>query len=310
IKVTEDMDFNRYPDQKVSSLRRKLGEYTGFSMGNIMVGNGSDELLLMIILAFAGDGGQVIIPAPTFGMYEYYARAAGSEIRRLELNPDFSLDWTGLKTELEQSGNSLAFLCSPNNPTGNLLNADQLERCLQESEAMVVLDEAYFEFCGQTLVELVKSYDNLIVTRTLSKAFGLAGLRVGYLVAQTGVIDRLEGVRSPYNVDRFSQQVALKVMEYRHLYREQWELIIKERKRLYTALEALSGVTAYPSQANFVLFRPELPSKQVHQQLKNRGLQLRLLTGLPVAGDCLRITAGQREAGDLFLQSLPEITGG
>lgn len=310
-KVAGQLPYNRYPDKRVYSLRQEISRYIDMPYRRIMVGNGSDELLLMLIMAFAGRGEKVVITRPSFTMYQFYAKAVGADLAAIDVKSDLSLDWQRFREEAAADNRGIIIFCSPNNPTGHVPRRDKLEQLIKTTDKIVVVDEAYYEFCGKTVIELTETYSNVVVTRTLSKAFGLAGLRVGYLIGNNDIIERLEEIRSPYNADSFSQECARLVLEQSSQFEKYWQKIIKERDTLFRSLNEMAGITPYPSEANFIMFNsidPQVISeKAIYQQLKERDVLVRYLPQLPVTGDTLRVTAGKPEENKCFLKELKNV---
>ncbi|MGM0410308.1 MAG: histidinol-phosphate transaminase [Bacillota bacterium] len=303
----KDFEFNRYPDSNATKLKNKLANYTGISSDKLIIGNGSDELLLMIMTAFLAPNKKAVISKPTFGMYEFYADLIGNGSYNLSLKSDFSPNWQEIKKYANKSDTSLIVFCSPNNPTGKEVDEEKLEEFIKNTDKYILLDEAYYEFSGKTLIELVNKYENLIVTRTFSKAFAIASLRIGYLAANKKIVDKLEEVRSIYNSDRFSQKTASLILEDINLFEKQWKLIRKNRDELYKELKDIKGVTPYSSKANFILFNTELEEKSVYEKLKKKGIEIRFLENLRVLGDSLRVTVGSEDENSKFLLNLREI---
>lgn len=298
-------DLTRYPDAAAVSLRKSLSGYTGVDPESIMVGNGSDELILNIMLTF-GTGGTFAVATPTFSMYGLHGRVASTgkvEVPRLH---DFSLDVEALKQEASRPDVRIVVICTPNNPTGTAIPRDEIEDILSNTNAVVVVDQAYAEFGGESCTPLLERYPNLIILRTFSKAFGLAGLRVGYLLAGQGVIKELLKVKQPYNLNAFSQAAARVVMENQPPFMERINLIIKERDRLFAELSSLPGVEAFPAQANFILFRTPLPAERIYSGLLERGVLIRNVDG-PGLSRCLRVSVGTAEENKTFVEKLGEI---
>ncbi|HOV78997.1 MAG TPA: histidinol-phosphate transaminase [Bacillota bacterium] len=295
-------DFARYPDPRAERLRESLADYTGVAPENIMVGNGSDELILNIMLTF-GAGAEYVVTPPTFSMYGVYGLVASASRVEVPRLADFSVDMESLKRVAGSRGVKVVIICNPNNPTGTATPPDEIEGLLAGTNAVVVVDEAYVEFGGETCIPLLARHPNLIVLRTFSKAFGLAGLRVGYLLAGRSVVRELLKVKQPYNLNAFSQTAARVVMENLPLFRERIEKILAERERLFSGLSGLPGVEAFPTRANFILFRTALPAKQVYGGLLERGVLIRNLDG-PMLRRCLRVTVGTAGENGLFLERL------
>lgn len=306
-KKIKGFQFNRYPDSKAKKLKKKVADYTGLDSENLLIGNGSDELLLMIMTKFVAPDKKAVLVHPTFGMYEFYADMVGKGSYDLSLKKDFKVDWDELASYSKKDDSALTVLCSPNNPTGNILDFKKLEDFIKNTENYVLLDEAYYEFCGKTLIDLVKKYDNLIVTRTFSKAFGIAGLRIGYLAADRKVIEEIRKVKSIYNADRFSQKIATLVLDEIDEFKKIWKTIRENREKIYNELVEMIGVKPYKSEANFILFNTEKPEKEIYLELENRGIQIRFLEGLEILGDSLRVTVGTEKQNERFICNFREI---
>lgn len=304
----EAAGFPRYPDPFSTKLRAKLTEYTGVKMEHILAGNGSDELILSLFLAFGGQGSRVVIPVPTFGMYKIAAQMTGATPAEVPLQNDYSLDLEAVKQEIADPRTKLVFLCSPNNPTGNWIPEDEIRTvCRAASKAVVVLDQAYAEFAGQECSALLKEFPNLVILRTFSKAFGLAGLRVGYLLTGDEIIAELLKVKLVYNLNSFSQIAALKVLENQEVFRRQLEDILREKSRLQSRLEGIPGVIVYPSAANYFLIKLNRPAGDVHRQLVERGVLVRYLGVGHGLENCLRISVGTEQENLELLSKLKEI---
>lgn len=306
LSLLRNDQLNRYPDPQAGELRRALSVYTGWPPEGIMAGNGADELILNLLLAF---GGRTLIATPTFSMYRIHAVIAGAEPVAVPRQADFSLDLEAITAAAEQPQTRLVFICSPNNPTGNVTAAAEVETVLRSTRALVVVDEAYQEFCEESCLPLLDRHPNLVVLRTLSKAFGLAGLRVGYLLADPAVIRLLQRVKQPFNLNRFSQLAARAALARREEFREPIRRIREERERLQTALAALPGVTVFPSRANFLLFRTPLSADAVYRGLVAEGVLIRNMHG-PGLEDCLRVTVGRENENRFFLEKLKLVLGG
>ncbi len=308
LRRVDGQTFTRYPDADAQVLREAIGEYTGFSAEHISVGNGSDELILNLMLTFAV-GGRVLIPVPTFGMYRIHTVIAGGTPVLVGREPDFSVDAERLLQAANENAAQVIVLCSPNNPTGNTTPLETVERVTAGFDGIVVLDEAYYEFCGRTALSLVNKYANLAVLRTFSKAFGLAGLRVGYMVAQPELIRAVWRVKQPFNVDVFSQSAAAAVLENRHLFQAQVEKLKRDGAALYDRMRALSGIEVFPTEANFILFRTPLEAREVYTALLAQGVLIRDLGG-PRLERCLRVSFGRPEENARFLDSLERVVSG
>lgn len=305
LRAVVAQDFNRYPDTDAVQLREKLADYTGLAAENIMVGNGSDELILAVMLAF-GLKASFAVATPTFSMYGIHGRVVSAKEIEVPRLADFTLDYQALIQAAANAAVKIVVVCNPNSPTGNLTSLEIIEELLARTNAVVVVDEAYVEFSGQTSVPLLKKYPNLVILRTFSKALSLAGLRVGYLLAQGAVLTELLKVKAPYNVNNFSQKAALAVLEQLPLFQERVKKILAAREVLASALAKLPGVEVFPSQTNFILFRTALPSQEVYRGLLERGVLIRYLED-PALLRCLRVTVGTERENNIFLEALGDI---
>ncbi len=306
IEALRDVALNRYPDPEARELRRLLGETLGVSPAQLLVTNGSDEAIQLLGMAVAGPGLCVLAPVPTFAMYEICGRVLGLRFAGVPLRQDFDLDAEPFLDALRRERPPLVFLAWPNNPTGRLFDAPVVEAIIRESRGLVVVDEAYTDYSGQTFLPKLAHYPNLVILRTLSK-IGLAGIRLGMLIASSAVVEALNKVRLPYNVNALSQATACVVLRHGAVVRERAQAIVRERQRLLGSLRGLAGVTAYPSDANFFLIRSARPAEEIFQGLLARGILVRDFSRAPLLPNCLRVTVGTRQENDHFLAALTAI---
>lgn len=300
-------DFTRYPDPLGRALKEKIAAIANVGTQNLILGNGSDELIQLILQTFGGPGKRVIIPAPTFSMYRIHGEITGTIPVEVDRDESFGLAVDNLLTEMNHPDTRVTFIATPNNPTGNSVSTEDIRRLAGGVRSLVVVDEAYIDFGGETSLPLLEDYPNLVIMRTFSKV-GLAGLRVGYLIAGADVITELTKVKQPYNVNTFSQMAARAVVEHWPLFRAQIDAIIAERERLAGVLETLPGVQVFPSQANFILFRVSGSPDEIHQKLLERGILIRKGLGKTHGlQECMRVTVGTKEENDKFLQKMQEI---
>ncbi|MBC7104961.1 MAG: histidinol-phosphate transaminase [Firmicutes bacterium] len=298
--------FNRYPDPAAGELRADLARYVGVRPEGVLVGNGSDEMILNLFLAFA-TGGSVAIATPTFGMYAVHARIAGAvPVAVPRRAGDFAADMATHLRRAREDGVRVTVLCSPNNPTGNATPPEEVAELAAAARGLVVVDEAYGEFGGRSCLPLLAEHPNLVVLKSFSKSFGLAGLRVGYLVARPEVVAQVLKVKQPFNVNTFSQMAARAVLRHLPLFYERIDAIRREREVLRAAMAEIPGVTVHPSEANFLLFRTPLPAGEVHRALMRRGVLVRLLDGPDLPG-YLRVTVGRPEENRAFLAALRDV---
>ena len=306
LEVLRKVEINRYPDPVAHALKEKLRAALKPPAGmELLLGNGSDELIQIILLALARPGAVVLAPPPTFVMYEMTATFVGMKFVGVPLKEDFALDLAALRRAVAEHRPAAIFLAYPNNPTGNLFAAEEIEALIRESEGLVVVDEAYHAFAGESFMDRLGRYDNLLVLRTLSKQ-GLAGLRLGVLAGAHAWVHELDKLRLPYNINSLTQASVEFALAHAEVLEAQAAQIRKDREALYRALCALPGVRAWPSRANFILFRVEGRSaSEVHHGLRHRHV---LVKNLDPAGGalqgCLRVTVGTDPENAAFLAAL------
>ncbi|MFN3395528.1 MAG: histidinol-phosphate transaminase [Thermodesulfovibrionales bacterium] len=304
IKNLKDIKTNRYPDPEAKELRKVVAKRWGISSDNILHGNGSDELIHYIVTTF---GGPVLYPVPTFSMYGIISKALGEKTIEIPLAPEFDIDIKHMLQKIKRERPHLIFLSSPNNPTGNCFSSEAILRIIETSGAVVVVDEAYQPFASRKgFLPLFRDYQNLLIMRTLSK-IGLASLRVGFLIGRQEIISEINKVRLPFNVNSYSQAVAIRILKEKGLIDGAIKKIVSERERLFSALSGIKGIEAFPSEANFILFRVRSPEK-VYRSLLKKGILIRNLDS-QVRG-CLRVTVGTERENSLFLKALKDITYG
>ncbi|MFH1861110.1 MAG: histidinol-phosphate transaminase [bacterium] len=298
--------FNRYPDPHARILRENLSIKLSVLPEMIMMGNGSDELILYLLLCFGPK--RVIFPLPTFAMYDILAKSTLSTATGIPLDDDFEINDEKIIDEAKKEP-SIIFLSYPNNPTGNCFSRERIERIISQTDALIVLDEAYYEFSQETFLPLVHECERVVILRTLSKAFGLAGLRIGYMIAQPSVINEVKKVKLPYNLNAFSQVAASLSIENSPLFLPIVQGIMDEQKRISDELSAICQIKVYPSKANFILFRiaSDIFAKDVFDLLVNKEILIRYLGDVPGLNNCLRVTVGRPEENNEFLQAMKGI---
>lgn len=300
--------YNRYPDPHQIAVKEKLAAIKQVDQSNIFLGNGSDEVIDLLFRAFCEPGNDnVVIPQPTYGMYAVCAGINNVDIKYINLTNNFDLDVDAtLQTCDERT--KMIFLCSPNNPAGNLITTTKAETLIQRFTGLVVVDEAYIDFTNQPgLVPLLNQYPNLIVLQTLSKAWGLAGIRMGIGFASTEVIHVLNKIKPPYNISILSQQVALKALDNEVRKNEWVKEIISEREKLIIELKKLPQVIeVFPSDANFLLTRVK-DAKDIYRKLTERGVIVRDRSGVVLCDNCLRITVGTSAENEIIIRELSQL---
>jgi len=308
LKVLKTVKTNRYPDSEAKTLKKMISRYFAVMPENILQGNGSDELIYYLITTF---GGPVLYPIPTFSMYGIIAQAVGEKRIAIPLDEEFDLDIERMLKVIKKQKPKLVFLSSPNNPTGNCFSSDRILRIIETTSSpvsrhasIVILDEAYQPFASDRgFAPLLRDFKNLVIMRTLSK-IGLAGLRVGFLIADENIISEVNKVRLPFNLNSISQAIAIEVLKNKRALKSYTKSIISERVRLFKEMEKIQGIKPYPSEANFILFETENPDK-VYGGLLKRGVLVRNMKG--VVDSCLRVTVGTPEENRIFLRALEEV---
>ncbi|ABI57556.1 histidinol-phosphate transaminase [Alkalilimnicola ehrlichii MLHE-1] len=308
-----EVPLNRYPDAGAGELKARLRAAMGIPEGAaLMLGNGSDELILLINLLVAGPGRVVLTPGPGFAMYRIIAVNSGLGYREVPLAEDFELDETAMRAALREVQPAVVYIAYPNNPTGNAFNRDALARVIHEAPGLVVVDEAYYAFANDSFLPDVLAYPNLLVMRTVSKV-GLAGLRLGLVAGHPDWLEELEKLRLPYNISALTQASANFALDHREQLERSVAAIVAERGRLAEGLAAIPGVErVWPSEANFLTFRgPAGAAGRVHSGLREHGVLIKNLDGShPQLADCLRVTVGRPEENARFLAALGQVLSG
>lgn len=299
--------LNRYPDPAARELKTRLRTAMEIPAAmELVLGNGSDELIQMLALAVARPGALVLGFEPSFVMFRMIATFAGMRYVGVPLNADFTIDTAAAVAAVEQHQPALIFIAYPNNPSGNLFDADAIERMIRAAPGLVIVDEAYHAFAGASFMPRLAEFPNLLVMRTVSK-LGLAGLRLGLLAGHGAWLHHIDKVRLPYNVNVLTQLAAAEVLRHGDVLEAQAAAIRSERTRLITELRRLPGVEAYASDANFILYRVT-KADQVFSGLKQRGVLIKNLQGThPLLVDCLRVTVGTPAENTYFLSALTAI---
>lgn len=299
---------NDYPDTSYFDLRRKISSYCGTEVNQIVVTNGADEALDIIAKTLLDRRDEVIIPVPTYSMYRVCSEIMDARVVSIPRINDFRLNLDVIKKKLTTK-TKIIFLCSPNNPTGNTVSSEEMSSLLELSrDCTVVIDEAYYEFSGTTYSKLVDKYDNLLIVRTFSKAFSMAGVRVGYVISSQSSTERLNLVRPPNSLGVISIFLAQQSLEYLSQMRDNVKSIVAERNRMQKAMNEIKRCKVYPSEANFILFEPAgVLSDSLHSQLMKKGFVLRNFTGVSGIGNCLRVTVNTSKVNSLFLKTLAHL---
>jgi histidinol-phosphate aminotransferase len=304
-----DNGVNRYPDPHQRNLMAVLAEKKGIRTENLLLGNGSDEVLDLIFRAFCEPKqDNVITLPPTYGMYQVLAGVNNIENREVLLTEDFQPDVDGI-LKMADKNSKIVFLCSPNNPTGNRFDGNSIERLLQNFPGLVAVDEAYIDFSERpSIVRHLGAYPNLIVIQTLSKAYGMAGIRLGICIASKEIIAILQKIKPPYNINELTQQRASERMQEYDQVQSEVSRILQERQLLETALHEINFVSkVYPSDANFILVKVDDANKR-YRQLIEKGVVVRNRTSQPRCENTLRFTVGTKQETTSLIRILNELT--
>lgn len=297
-----------YPAPMADGLRAVLSEYMGVSPENILCGNGGDELITYVLNTFLDPRDKVLIHVPTFDMYELGAETLGAKILKVEDQPGYRRDIETFLSVRKKEAPKLTFLCNPNNPTGELLSLETVKSAAEACEAPIVVDEAYMEFAeGESAVSLIQDHPNVIVLRTLSKAFGLAGMRCGYIVAAKETIDAVAKVKNPYNLNAWTQLFGAIAVKHREDILKTRDTIIAERDRMETELAAIPGVTAYPSKTNFILIQVKDREEELFAAWKKADILVKQYKGKALLPRAFRITVTSRAVNDALIRVMKEV---
>jgi len=306
LEVLRNVSLNRYPDPASRKLKHHL--YQSFAIPDtvdVLLGNGSDELIQMIMLAVSAPGRVILAPEPTFSMYRMITITAGMKYTGVPLQNDFSLDADAILAAITEHQPAVVFLSYPNNPSGNLFDADVMRMIIETAPGLVVVDEAYHAFADATFIERLEEYHNLMVLRTLSK-MGLAGLRLGLLAGDARWLAEINKIRLPYNINILAQVSAEFALGHREIIEEQTRQICRDREAMFQELRRLDDITVYPSHANFILFRVASGrATEIFESIKSHDV---LIKNLHNAGgllsDCLRVTIGKPDENRAFMSAL------
>ena len=334
LKRLKDRAWSRYPDFAPQGLHERLAEFCGWRPEGVIAGNGSNELIQALLMVTVGEGKRVLITEPTFALYRQITTVLGGEVASVPLRSDLQFDVTALLEEIENTQPDVTILCSPNNPTGCVINDEELAVLLKASRGLIVVDEAYHEFahpvsltrdlhqrgaagatngqsrlgCGHSVVSLLSDHENLVVLHTFSKAMAMAALRVGYLLAAPELVQEIAKAVLPYNLNALSQTAAEVALEmFKARLEPLVEAICVERDRLYVELARIPGLVPIQSQANFMVVRSNLEPKRVFAELLERDILIRDVSGYPMLNDYFRVSVGTPEENDLLVGALREI---
>jgi len=299
------LDLHRYPDRSANALRSGIARAEGVDSSMVVCANGSNEILQAIVMAFAGAGRSVVVAEPTYALHSHIANLVGCTVVQAARRSDFTVDVESMITAANASDAALIFLCSPNNPTGTLEPLDTITALVERTEAMVVVDEAYCQFAPTTALDLPRSIlERVLIVRTFSKTWALAGVRLGYAISAASVIDGVAEGLLPYHLSSLTQKAGTLALDFASAMDHRVAAIVDERGRVAAALAEMP-VTVWPSNANFILFQPmSANADAVWQDLVDHGVLVRNCSSWPGLSNCLRVTIGTSDENTAFLNAL------
>lgn len=300
-------DWNRYPDFVPEKLYRLMSENLGVKYEQILIGNGSNEMITTIMTSILDRDKALVLPVPTFSVYKLIAGNLEADIKEIPLKSDLTFPVDELCNAAKGEG-TLTVICSPNNPTGKTMSRSDIVKILEASGGVVVVDEAYIQFGGESVIDLIESYEHLVVLRTFSKAFGLAGLRLGIMIGNERIIEHFAKVKLPYNINLFTQYTAEVILENPEIITERIQTINKEKIRLGKKLAEIKGLKLIDSEANFFLIEVVDPPV-VFDYLLSEGILIRDVSGYPMLDKMLRVSVGTPEENDILIEKLSKYYG-
>ncbi|MBT8172417.1 histidinol-phosphate transaminase [Candidatus Bathyarchaeota archaeon] len=304
----KNIDVRAYPSPRGGLAVKAISDFLCLSESEVAVANGADEIMDLLMKVFIRRGSKVMVVEPTFPMYTFFTELYGGKKVTVMLKEDFSLDVDSILKKADKE-TRLLFVCSPNNPTGNQFRESDIKQLLNQFKGIVVVDEAYVDFANSSIIDWVKDYDNLAVLRSFSKAFGLAGLRLGYLISSKSVVNYVKRVVGPFNVNSVTQQAIVLALQNGSYFKEKMELVVNERERLMKILQQIDGIIPFPSDANFILFKVTkegLNSKTLTERMANLNVLVKDRGHLQLLENCIRITVGTRNMNVSFVSALKE----
>jgi histidinol-phosphate aminotransferase len=298
------LELNRYPDREAGGLRSALGSRFTWPGDGVWVANGSNEIIQTLLLAFGGAGRRVLIFSPTYAMYTHFSNLTATELVERPVDEPWVLDPSFVAAAVAEVDPAVTFVCSPNNPTGTAQSLDVVRAALEPGRGIVLLDEAYAEFGGESATAILGRHDRLAVVRSFSKSWRLAGARIGYMLAHPWLIEALQIVRLPYHVSALTQACGEVAVRHAGAALSAVEEIVAERDRLSKELQRVREVEVFPSAANFLLFRTPLEGASLWKELADRGVLVRDFSSTPGLERCLRVTVGTGEQNAAFVEAL------
>ena len=305
------VDPKQYPEPQAGVAVAAIAAHLDLDPSMVYVGNGSDDVMDRLTRSFAKKDSTVLVIEPTFSMYGYFSDLAGARKQSVSLKPSFELDVDAI-LEASEPSTSILFLCSPNNPTGNQFRREDLEKILREFEGLVAIDEAYADFGRYSMVTWIKRFENLVVLRSFSKAYGLAALRAGYAISNPSIIGYLKKATAPFSVNAYTQKMIENCLSRSSRFKQGIRRVVREREWMTKQLQMIDGVKPYSSDANFILFRitkQDVTSSEVWKKLREMRILVRDKGSDPLLQNCIRVTVGTRRMNLVFLKALRKILG-
>jgi len=296
--------FNRYPDADSEKVCCLYGEYAGVFSKNIMAGNGSDELIQIIVNTFVEKGEKVAVLSPDFSMYSFYTEIGGGVVNNIESSLEFSVDIDYLISEVLRLEPKMIILSNPNNPTGAIIEREKLIKLIETCKCLVVIDEAYFEFYGKSLVDKIDDYDNLIILRTCSKAAGMAAIRLGFLITNEELLSELKSVKPPFNVNSISQSFGEVILRNKDIIEQNSEKIVELREILIKELSKFTQLKLFKTKANFILIKLDA-AQALNNKLVEKGIKVRSFSEGRLT-NCMRITIGSESENEEILKVIKD----
>ena len=311
INACQKVDVRNYPPPRGCLAVKAISNFFGLNQSEVIAANGADEIIDLLMKVFIRKGSKVIIVEPSFPMYTFFTELYGGKKVAVMLNKDFNLDIDSILKNVDRK-TRLLFICSPNNPTGNQFLKSDVKKILEEFSGVVVVDEAYVDFAKGSVMNWIKNYENLVVLRSFSKGFGLAGLRLGYLVSNRSLVKYVQRVVGPFNLNSITQQTIIQVLQNWNFFKEQLDIVINERDWLMKKLKQIDGIFPFPSDANFILFKvleEKSNSSTLVDRLAKKNVLVKDRGHLPLLENCIRVTIGSRNMNETFIQALIESLG-
>ena len=302
----DQTEWNRYPTEHPWELRRALATLNDWDPNGIMVGNGSNELTYTLGMCLINQDAKVVLPRPMFMLFEKVVRLFGGETIGISPNDDLTFDVEAVVSAVVEHNPALVVVATPNNPTGLAMDPADVEKIAKVAKGVFVIDEAYLEFGSGSAVNLIRKYPNVLIMRTLSKAYGLAGLRVGYMIGRPALINMMERSRLPFMTDPLSEKAACAMVKEQDLLNERVNFMKTETDWLYHQLMQFSGVKVVPSVTNFLIFKANKPAKEIIAELGSQGVAIRAMGGYPELAGYVRVSAGTRSENEAFIKALKQ----